>query len=162
MRLRLLSAALAILFFLLAGCRRKEQITFPNLDTAKSHPSQKEATIVVPDAIKGKWKAVKIAVTDKSTAKQVVYTIPIGKAVTIPNTAINIEVEAFLPAFIMEGSTMTSSSNSLKNPGTKVRITEGNALIFKGWLFSLFPTTHSFIHPRYGFALVDVVPTGKN
>ena len=153
---------MAILFFLLVGCQREEAVTSPKIDTAPSHFSEKKGTIAVPDTVKGKWKAVKIAVTDKSTAKQVVYTIPIEKTITIPNTDMSIEVEAFLPAFIMEGSIMTSSSNSLKNPGAKVRITEGNALIFKGWLFSLFPTTHSFIHPRYGFTLVDVVPTDKN
>jgi hypothetical protein len=72
-----------------------------------------------------------------------------------------IQVETFLPAFIMEGSTMTSASNELKNPGAKVQITENGAVIFRGWLFSLFPNTQAFMHPKYGFSLVDVVPASK-
>jgi len=72
-----------------------------------------------------------------------------------------VKVETFLPAFIMEGSTMTSSTNELKNPGVNVLITENGAVIFKGWLFSKFPNTHAFMHPKYGFTLVDFVPAGR-
>ena len=32
--------------------------------------------------------------------------------------------------------------------------------IFKGWLFSLYPTTHAMEHPRYSFTLVGFVPAG--
>lgn len=147
-----------LLIFMMTGCQDKDQQTPYKVETAQSHTSKKELSVVVPDTVKGKWKAVKIAVTDKTIAKQTIYTIPIGGAFTLPNSKMTIEVEVFLPAFVMEGSSMTSSSNSLKNPGTKVRITEGSAIIFKGWLFSLFPTTHALMHPRYGFTLVDVVP----
>jgi hypothetical protein len=69
----------------------------------------------------------------------------------------SIEVEAFLPAFIKEGSVMTTSSNELKNPGAKVKITEKGNIIFNGWLFARFPT-NTFIHPNFGFTLVDAVP----
>ena len=112
----------------------------------------------MPDSVRGKWKAVKIAVTDKSVSKEHVYTIPIGGKITLPRTSMTIEVETFLPAFIMEGSVRTSSSNQLKNPGAKVRISDAGSVIYKGWLFSRYPTTHAFMHPRYGFTLVDFVP----
>ncbi|HEY3308407.1 MAG TPA: hypothetical protein VGJ93_08110 [Desulfuromonadaceae bacterium] len=70
----------------------------------------------------------------------------------------SIEVETFLPAFTMEGSTMTSASNDLKNPAAKVRIVESDSGVFKGWLFTRYPTTHAFIHPRFSFKLMDAVP----
>ena len=68
----------------------------------------------------------------------------------------SIEVEAFLPAFIIEGSVMTTSSNELKNPAAKVKITEKGNIIFKGWLFARFPANTS-INPNYGITLVDAV-----
>lgn len=126
-----------------------------------SHTAKKDARIVVPSFVAGKWKTVRIAVIDKSNATQKIYTIPIGGKLDIPATTMIVKVETFLPAFLMEGSTMTSASNDLTNPGVKVQITENSAIIFKGWLFSKFPNTHAFMHPRYGFTLVDVVPTSR-
>jgi hypothetical protein len=126
-----------------------------------SHTAKKDAQIVIPSFVAGKWKAVKIAVIDKSTVSQKIHTIPLGGKLDIPGSTLAIEVETFLPAFIMEGSTMTSASNELKNPGVKVQITEKGTVIFRGWLFSQFPNTHVFMHPRYGFTLVDVVPTDR-
>lgn len=114
----------------------------------------------MPDSVKGKWKAVKIAVTDKSGVKEHVFTIPIGGKITLPKTGMTIEVETFLPAFIMEGSVRTSSSNQLLNPGAKVLISESGTVIYKGWIFSRYPTTHAFTHPQYGFTLVDFIPAG--
>ena len=117
--------------------------------------------LVVPPKVAARWKAVKIAVIDKSNVTQKLFTIPIGGKFAVPASTLVIEVEEFLPSFTMEGSVMTSSSNDLKNPGVKVRITENGSVIFNGWLFSLFPKTHAFMHPKYGFTLVDVVPVRK-
>ncbi len=144
----------------LIGCQQEQQLP-PKVDTAHSHENKKESKIIVPADVVVRWKAVKIAVIDKSNVTQKQYTIPIGGKLAVPSSSLVIEVETFLPAFTMEGSVMTSSSNELKNPGAKVRITENGTVIFKGWLFSLFPKTHAFMHPKYGFTLVDVVPSHK-
>jgi len=71
----------------------------------------------------------------------------------------SIEVENFLPAFIMEGSSITSASNDLKNPAAKVKINEASTVLFKGWMFARYPTTHAFMHPRFSFTLIDAVPS---
>ena len=71
----------------------------------------------------------------------------------------SIEVENFLPAFIMEGSSITSASNDLKNPAAKVKINEASTALFKGWMFARYPTTHAFMHPRFSFTLIDAVPS---
>jgi hypothetical protein len=70
-------------------------------------------------------------------------------------------VEAFLPAFTMEGTTITTSSIELVNPGAKVSISENRTSVFQGWLFLKFPNTHAVTHPKYGFSLIGVVPAGK-
>jgi hypothetical protein len=60
----------------------------------------------------------------------------------------------------MDGTTLTSQSNEPKNPAAQVLIMEGGKEVFKGWLFMLYPTTHAFQHPRYGFTVVGFVPVG--
>jgi hypothetical protein len=143
---------------LLVGCGRKEEKKAGEPAPISGHMAKKEAVVVVPDSVRGKWKAVKIAVTNKETNKENVYTVAIGSEVSIPNTGLSIMVENFLPHFMMEGTTLTSQSNEPKNPAAQIRIMEGGKEIFKGWLFSLYPTTHAFQHPKYGFTLVDFLP----
>ena len=114
--------------------------------------------MTVPDDVKGKWKSVKISIMDKENNKEGFVVIEIGKTMKVTGTNLVIKVENFLPHFIMEGTTLTSSSNSPKNPAVQVHITENGNEIFKGWLFSLYPNTHVSQNSRYGFGLVDFTP----
>jgi len=150
--------SLTLIAAFLAGCSKAEEKR-PGVQTGKTAPAaKKESFVVVPGSVKGKWKAVKIAVTDKETNKENVYTVAIGSGFDIPNTRLEVRVDNFLPHFMMDGTTLTSQSNELKNPAAQIRILDGGHEIFKGWLFSLFPTTHAFQHPKYGFTLVDFIP----
>ncbi len=154
--------ALTLLCAGLTGCQQDQHSQQKvQVGSLNSHVARKAARIVVPAFVAGKWKAVNIAVIDKSKGSQKIYSIPIGGEQAIPDTTLVIKVDTFLPAFIMEGPTITSVSNILNNPGVKVQISENGAIIFKGWLFSLFPNTHAFMHPKYGFTFVDVVPATK-
>ena len=154
---RLLCAVVLVLAVAVTGCQQKEQKPPLKIDAAGSHMTKKEEAVVVPDAVKTAWKAVKIAVLDKANVKETVYTIPIGSSFPVPESPMNIKVEAFLPSFIKEGFVMTSSSNELKNPAAQVKITEKGNIVYNGWLFARFPS-NTFIHPNYGFTLVDAVP----
>jgi hypothetical protein len=158
----LFALVLPFLFTGLGGCQKQDQQ--PPAKAAspgQPHPAKKPSTVVVPPFVAGKWKAVRIAVVDKSNASQKVYTIPIGGMMNIPSSSMNIKVETFLPAFIMEGSNLTSASNEPTNPGVNIQISEKGTVLFSGWLFSKFPSTHAFMHPRYGFTLIDGVPSGR-
>ena len=149
---------LALLILAAAGCSKKEEKKAGDMAAPHGQAQRKESVVVVPDNVKGKWKAVKIAVTDKTANKEMVYTMPIGADFPLPGSDMVVRVENFLPQFSMEGTTLTSQSNEPKNPAAQVRIMEGGKELFKGWLFSLYPTTHAFQHPKYGFTLVDFVP----
>jgi hypothetical protein len=151
--------AVAVVALVVAACSQKEEQK-PATTAAPSQVqvAKKEAVVVVPDSVKGKWKAVVIEVTDKTNNKKAEYAVAIGATFAIPNSTLSIKVENFLPHFMMDGTTLTSQSNDPKNPAAQVRIMDNGQEVFKGWLFTLYPTTHAFQHPRYGFALVDHVP----
>ncbi len=160
MRRSLRTTALLLIAFLAAtsGCSKHEDKATPAAPPAQNIIApRKPHKVVVPDAVKGKWRAVKIAVTDKDTNQKKVYTIDIGSEIPIPESNLTLKVNYFLPAFIMDGRTMTSISNRTKNPAAQVEIRKNGKEIFKGWLFSLYPGAHAFRHPRFSFTLVDFV-----
>lgn len=160
---RIVSLTLLILFSvtLLAACQDNTEKPVSTLKPGTARRSVKEKTVIVPPEVSRRWKAVRIAVIDKTRGTENIYVVPIGSPFTIPSSALSISVEAFLPAFTMEGATITTSSNDLVNPGAKVRISENGTLVFQGWLFSKFPNTHAVTHPKFGFSLIGVVPVAK-
>ena len=68
-----------------------------------------EKTVVVPDSVKGKWKAVILVVTDKKANKQQEYTVNLNSDLKIPNSNLKVSVSEYLPDFRMEGLTLTSA-----------------------------------------------------
>jgi len=114
---------------------------------------------VVPDVVKGKWKAVILVVEDKGQKQSKEYTVEIGKPLQIPNSKIIVDVLDFLPDMKIENSTFTSASNDPNNPAVHVVVREDGKEIFKGWLFSIFPTIHPFQHAQFGVTLKEGVPS---
>jgi hypothetical protein len=119
-----------------------------------------ELSIAVPDSVKGKWSAVKLVVEDKATKKKQEFTVNLNSELKIPNSNLKIAVGDFLPEFKMDAQTITSASNEPKNPAVRVKVFEGDKEIFKGWLYSKFPTIHPFEHPKYGLALKEGIKKG--
>ncbi|WP_026841362.1 DUF2155 domain-containing protein [Citrifermentans bremense] len=153
MKLLVLSSLVAIGFT--TGCNEKQK---QQQAAVKPEPIKPPTVVVVPDDVKRKWKAVQIAVSDKQHNQQKVYTLKLGSELKIPGSNLTLRVENFLPHFVMEGTTLTSQSNQLVNPAAQIVIREDAKEIYRGWLFSLYPTTHAFQHPLYGFTLVDYLP----
>jgi len=134
-----------------AGCNDTET---QKPAASRTQVVKKESVVVVPGCVKGKWKAVKVQVTDKSSKGGAVYTVGIGSELKIPDSGLTLRVDNFLPHFVMDGTTLTSQSNELKNPAAQMIISEAGREIYRGWLFSLYPSIHAFQHPQYGFTLV--------
>jgi hypothetical protein len=114
---------------------------------------------VIPDVVKGKWKAVVLVVEDKAQKQNKEYTVELGKTLQIPNSKLAVDVLEFLPDMKIENSTFTSASNEPNNPAVHVIVKEDGKEIFKGWLFSLFPTIHPFQHAQFGMTLREGVPS---
>jgi hypothetical protein len=151
---------LSLIMVAVTGCKKKEEKQTGAAVAPHSMGAKKNLPVVIPALVKGKWKAVKITVTEKSGNKSTEYTVPIGSEFVIPNAGLVLTVEAFLPAFSMTGTSITSVSNDPKNPAAQAKITEGGKEVFKGWLFANFPSVHAFEHPKYSVTLVSGVPAG--
>ncbi|MBZ0157162.1 MAG: DUF2155 domain-containing protein [Alphaproteobacteria bacterium] len=159
------------------GCRKKEEQIVPKAPLQQSpmavplqEPMQApmaasphgtapkvEKSVVVPDAVKGKWSKVTLILEDKETKKSSEYTITIKSDFKVPNTDLTINVGEFLPDFRMNESTLTSGSNEPNNPAVQVEVFEKGQSIFKGWLFAKFPTMHPLEHQKYSLLLKEGV-----
>jgi hypothetical protein len=117
--------------------------------------ASKERSIVVPDAVKGTWSRVVLAVQDKTSNTTGEYKVKLKSDFKIPNSDLKIAVGDFLPDFKMSENTLTSGSNEPNNAAVNVEIFEGGKSIFKGWLFSKFPAMHPFQHPKYAITLKE-------
>jgi len=131
----------------LFGCNRDEAL--PEAPKTSTEKILSAVKVVVPLEVEGKWKAVKIAVQDKKNNVEEVYTVDIGSSFAVKDSNVTLQSKVFLPAFIMDGTTMTSVSNELQNPAVQVVVSEGSEEIYRGWLFSLYPGAHAFQHPRF-------------
>ena len=116
-----------------------------------------EKTIVVPDVVKGKWSKAVLDIIDKGSKKSAEYSVKLNSEFKIPNTDLKIKVGDFLPDFRMNGNTLTSASDQPNNPALRVEVFEGGKSIFKGWLYSKYPTMHPFEHPKYAITLKEGV-----
>ena len=122
-------------------------------------PDLSDAKIVIPEGVKGKWKSVTLMLEDKISHAITEHTVNLGDEWQVPDSKMKVKVDTFLPDLIIQGKVFTSVSNELKNPAIHVTIFENESELFKGWLFSLFPTMHSFQHDRFSITLKDVVPS---
>ncbi len=142
-----------LLFLLLAGCSQQETpAPVPEKKATKS-----ELEVVVPDKVKSGWSAVEITVRDQKDDSSVVYTVMIGSSFTIPGSSLKVSVKSFLPNFIMSGGKITSRGRGAGNPAVQVVVTDNDKPLYDGWLFSLYPKSHGFVHPRYNLSLSGFV-----
>jgi hypothetical protein len=141
------------------GCQKKAQeISLEEEITEEIPMPQVPSTVMIPEEIAGKWKAVVLEVTNKDTNEQSDVTINIGETVPLTDSGLTVFVEAFLPSFTMAGDVFTSSSPDLNNPAARIKVADeqGNQL-FYSWVFALYPATHPFEHPKYAVILKDYV-----
>ncbi|MGA1846041.1 hypothetical protein [Deferribacter abyssi] len=121
-----------------------------NTQTPKEAEQKVEKRIVVPDEVAKKYKSVIIAVKDNQEKKDIDTEIIIGQTSEVSGTPLSIQVEAFLPDFVMdENGVMTSKTAEENNPAVKVKIYKDKQLVFDGWVFGKFPTMHAFTDDRY-------------
>jgi len=163
-KITLLVAVLMMVAFAGAGCKKKQPPTMPpqgapgqpGMPGAPGAPPV-EKTIVVPDAVKGTWKAAKIEVEFKEKKGRKTFTVPLNSEFKVPESDLTLKVGSFLPHFTMAAEQITSSSNNPENPALMIEVFQGGKEVFHGWLFSLHPTVHPFTNDKYGVTLLEGV-----
>jgi hypothetical protein len=157
---------LSIIYLIgLNACTKKEQPQPPppqQQSMMPAHgdiemPASEDMKVIIPDAIKGKWKGVILTVIDKQTANSKDYNIPIGGKIAISGSNIEVQTGDFLPDLKIEGNIYSSDSTQLLNPAIHVEIKDGGKELFKGWLFQKFPSVHPFKHERFSITLKEPV-----
>ena len=181
MKRKIMVVACSVALLLAAGaCKQKQeqpvpQTNMPGQQMPAGQPGQPgqnivmpkgETKVVMPDAVKGQWKAVVLQVESKATKKTAEYTVNLNSDFKIPNSNLKITVGEFLPDFRMNGLEMTSTTNEPNNPAVGVKIYDGSKQVFPaadkkwGWLYAKFPTMHSFEHPDFSIVLKSGVKKG--
>jgi hypothetical protein len=168
----ILLTAMTILFSLIS-CKKSEQPPEPKgspvgqgpiIDTQTSGEGHGRVTkkvefqIVVPQEVKEKWMAVVVVVDDKKENKQQEFTVDIGSEFKIPDSKLTVKIGPFLPDFKMSADTITSASAEPNNPSVGIAVLDDGTQLFPatgkwGWLYSKFPTVHSFQHERFSLLL---------
>jgi hypothetical protein len=116
-----------------------------------------ERKVVVSKEVAAKWKAVKLAVTNKATKTTKEYTVNVGSELAIPDTKVRVKVLNYLPDFKMSDKEFYSASDKPNQPAAQVLVTENGKEIWTNWLFAMQPTVHPFQHENIGIVLVGGV-----
>lgn len=162
----LLVAVLMVVAIASAGCKKKEPPPppmppqgAPGMPGGAPHgetgapPVEKK--VVVPDAVKGTWKAVKVEVEYKEKKNKKAFTIPLNSEFKVPDSDLTVKTGSFLPHFTMAADQITSGSNNLENPAAQIEVFQGGKEIFHGWLFSKYPAVHPFQNDKFGLVLLE-------
>ncbi|HEX7523363.1 MAG TPA: hypothetical protein VF357_04120 [Candidatus Deferrimicrobium sp.] len=164
----LLVAVLMMVAFAGAGCKKQQpppppmppkgapgQPGMPGAPHGEAGAPPVEKKVVVPDAVKGAWKAVKIEVEFKEKKSKKAFTIPLNSEFKVPDSDLTLKVGNFLPHFTMAADQITSGSNNLENPAAQIEVFQGGKEVFHGWLFAKYPAVHPFTHDKYGVGLLE-------
>jgi len=116
-----------------------------------------ERKVIVSKEVAARWKAVKLAIENKTAKTTKEYTVNIGSALTVPNTNLTVKVLAFLPDFKMTDKEFYSQSDKPNLPAAQVVVDENGKEIWNNWLFARQPSIHPFQHEKIGIILVDGV-----
>jgi hypothetical protein len=130
----------------------------------ENHPNVQEKVkiergVVVPDGVKGKWKAVKLLVKNKKDEERnEMKTITLGSSFELEDSGIRVTVGLFLPNFVMSQKAYTSSGNELTNPAVQLVVEQNGKTLYTGWAFAKYPTMYAFEHDVFALQLMDYIP----
>lgn len=109
-----------------------------------AHPelSGAEIEIKVPDEVAAGWSAVMLSVSESGAVREL--RAPLGKDVELAQAGMVLRADAFLPSYTSDFNTITSASNTLDNPAVMVRLTKGDEVVARGWVFQNLPEYNTF------------------
>lgn len=161
-----IAVAAAILLIAFAGaCGKEKQADLEKLKSfeianfdAKTAPPKPVAlpqnqVVVVPDDIKGKYKAVTVAIGNRKTKEVKQFKVKIGGEAAVPGTNYRIKVMSYLPNWTMRGNVVTSKDDKQLDPAIRATIFENGKQVFDGFIFQRHETP-SFMTEDYAIGLL--------
>ena len=136
----------------------------PGTNLEEGHPGVKEGVnidrgIVVPKAVEGQWKAIKIMVRNKiDESRSSMKTVSLGSSFKLDGSKIKVMVGPFMPNFVMTQTNYTSKGNELTNPAVRLIVEENGKTLYKGWAFAKYPTMYAVEHDEFAFQIKDYIP----
>ncbi len=165
--------AVVVLVVALGACKKKEErpvmpMGHPGMEgmtqgmppagmPSTQNMPKVERQVVVSKDVAAKWKAVKLAVENKTAKATKEYTVNVGSSLNIPNTKITVKVLHFLPDFKMSDKEFYSASDKPNQPAAQVSVVENGKEIWNNWLFAQMPGVHPFQHENIGIVLLGGV-----
>jgi len=127
----------------------------PEVNEIKNVPRK----ILVPSEVEGKWKAVKIMVRNKKDEELGgIQTLELGTSFIPSGSELKVTLGPFLPNFVMDKATYTSTGNEALNPAVQLIVEEAGKVIYKGWVFKKFPSMYAFEHHLISIELLGAIP----
>jgi|GEM_PF-4594316 len=115
--------------------------------------------VVVPEEVKGAWKAVVLSLTDAEGRAHRIHA-PLGERVAVEGTEFTLRAGPFLPAFMSDANTITSQSNELENPAVLVTVWHGEDEVDHGWIFRDLAQFNTLAGEPLRVEWVEVEPAG--
>ena len=128
------------------------------------HPEVNEVKIIprkilVPSEVEGQWKAVKIMVRNKKDEELGgIQTLELGTSFIPSGSELKVTLGPFLPNFMMDKTTYTSTGNEVLNPAVQLIVEKAGKVIYKGWVFKKFPSMYAFEHHLISIELLGAIP----
>ncbi len=99
--------------------------------------------VIIPDAVRDQWSAVRLALTDKEGERSEIRAT-LGETLALPKGDLKLRAHSFLPAYMSDSEQITSSSNELANPAVLVALSRDDQIINEGWVFRDYPQFNTF------------------
>ena len=125
--------------------------------TTSGHPVKPrgEPSVVVPDTVKARWKAVTIEVLVQGAEKREIRVVP-GETVDLGKDGLSLSIGAFLPSYISNFAEVTSASDNPDNPALQVAILKDGVAVEKGWIFRDYPAFNTVVSEQVALKLTDM------
>ena len=117
--------------------------------SAPSVPTKLE----VPPVVRKAYSGIRLHWKDSGNGREGSLDVPLGSAVPIPGSTLQVRADVYLPAFTMTSEVITSSGVEPENPAARIAVADGDTEVFAGWIFTRFPDVHPFQHPRISLRL---------
>ena len=121
--------------------------------------AKKERKFVIPKEVSEKYKSLILEVKNVPENSSVQTDILIGQKSEVTGTPFEIEVEHYLPDFVIDSDgAITTRSAEEKNPVAKIKVYKFGEVFFDGWLYKNHPSEHgSFVDKAYSLSLIKSV-----